>query len=92
MSSALRDWIVFECVTKDSRDLSVIVFVSSVSTIPGSIVVTRILFLTDSSCLSPSLNAHTANLVAHYTLPAGKTTLPAIDDIFTIWPDFCAIM
>ena len=64
ISSALSDWIVFECVTNDYKDLSVMVFVSSVSTIPGSIVVTRILFLTDSSCLSPSLKAHTANLVA----------------------------
>ncbi|NHH97234.1 hypothetical protein DYY66_0400 [Candidatus Nitrosotalea sp. FS] len=44
--------------------MSVIVFVSSVSTIPGSIVVIRMLFLTDNSCRSPSLKAHTANLVA----------------------------
>ena len=41
-----------------------IVSVNSVATIPGSILVTRILERTLNSCLNPSVNAATANFVA----------------------------
>ena len=50
--------------TNASKDFSVIVLVNSVCTTPGSILVTRMFFLTLSSCLNPSVNAATANFVA----------------------------
>ena len=70
------------------KDSSVIVSFSSVATTPGSILVTLMLERALNSCLKPSLNAATANLVAQYTLPPAKTTLPATDERLTMCPDF----
>ena len=47
-------------------------------------LVTRMFFLGLSSCRKPSVNAVTACFVAQYTLPAGKTILPATDDMLII--------
>ena len=84
MSSACNDSIFLALSTNVCNDSSVIVFISSVATTPGSIHVTRIFFLTLSSCLNPSLKAVIACFVAQYTLPAGKTILPATYEILII--------
>ena len=84
MSSAFNPSISLCFSTNASNAFSVIVLVNSVCTTPGSILVIRMFFRTESSCLNPSENAVTACFVAQYTLPAGKTTLPATYEMFTM--------
>ena len=60
MSSACNASICLPFSMNPCRESSVIVFVNSVCTTPGSILVTRMFFLTESSCLKPSENAVTA--------------------------------
>ena len=66
--------------------------VSSVSTTPGSMHVTRTFERVLNSCLRPSLSAVTACLVAQYTLPDGNTVLPATDEMLIMCPDFFSFM
>ena len=86
ISSASRPSISLCLSTNASRDFSVIVFVSSVRTTPGSILVTRIFFRTESSCLNPSVNAATANFVAQYDAIPGTPKLAPTDATLTIPP------
>jgi hypothetical protein len=64
MSSACNASIFFAFSTNPFNDSSVIVSLSSVATTPGSILVTLMLERALNSCLNPSVNAATANLVA----------------------------
>ena len=64
ISSAFNPSISLCFSTNASKAFSVIVLVNSVCTTPGSILVIRIFFRTESSCLSPSENAVTACFVA----------------------------
>ena len=84
ISSAFNPSISLCFSTNASKAFSVIVLVNSVCTTPGSILVIRIFFRTLSSCRNPSEKSVTACFVAHYTLPAGKISLPATDEMFTM--------
>jgi NAD(P)-dependent dehydrogenase (short-subunit alcohol dehydrogenase family) len=70
---------------------SVMWFVSSVATAPGSIMVMRMLS-SWSSCLKASEMALTANLVPEYAPRSGPLLRPATLEMLTMCPDCCSFI
>ncbi len=61
-------------------------FANSAATIPGTMLVTRVIYRALSCSRRTSLRAFTAGLMARDTLPDRMTRLSAIDEMFTMCP------